>query len=63
MDKKLMKVLKKLYHHSNGTYDTERELILYREEALTKRELELLQEHSWPVNEVVYITYDAHFRN
>ncbi|UNK16217.1 hypothetical protein MNQ98_16990 [Paenibacillus sp. N3/727] len=62
MDKKLMRLLKKLYQHSNGTYDPEREVILYKELTLTKQELDLLQEHNWHVNEVEYIAHDELFQ-
>ncbi|MFS0868342.1 hypothetical protein [Paenibacillus xylanilyticus] len=58
MDKKSMKVLKKLYLHSNGEYDREREVMIYQTDTLTAAEQDLLITHGWVPNDLELISHD-----
>lgn len=56
MDKKLKKVLKKLYQFSNRYYNQDG-VVLYSTDILSDEEKEILQSHNWECNSVV------HFKN
>ncbi|MGF7047276.1 hypothetical protein J2T13_001781 [Paenibacillus sp. DS2015] len=58
MDKKLMKILKKLYLHSNGDYDIEREVVIYQTDTLTPSEQDILKTHVWTPNDLEMILHD-----
>ncbi|WP_440109478.1 hypothetical protein [Paenibacillus sp. QZ-Y1] len=58
MDKKCMKVLKKLYLHANGDYDREREVMIYNTDTLTAAEQDLLITHDWVANDLEMIRHD-----
>ncbi|GGG01413.1 hypothetical protein GCM10010912_52860 [Paenibacillus albidus] len=59
MDKSLLKVLKKLYLHSNYDYDSERGVSRYRVDTLTPPEQGLLKSSGWEPNELEHITHDG----
>ncbi|ASA22453.1 hypothetical protein [Paenibacillus donghaensis] len=59
MDKKLMKLLKKLYLHANSVYDAERAVSTYRTDTLSPQETELLQQHGWELNAMEHLTHDG----
>lgn len=58
MDKKCMRVLKKLYLHTNGDYDRARELMIYQMDTLTPAEQELLSTQGWVANDLEMIHHD-----
>jgi hypothetical protein len=58
MNNKLMRVLKKLYHHSNNNYDPEREVSIYKTDTLAPAEQELLHASGWVPNDLQYIRHD-----
>ncbi|MEC0127541.1 hypothetical protein [Paenibacillus pabuli] len=58
MDKKSMRVLKKLYQHANGTYDREREVMLYQTDTLTPAEQDVLITNGWVANDLKLIRHD-----
>lgn len=58
MNNKLMRVLKKLYHHSNNNYDPERRVSIYKTDTLALAEQELLHASGWIPNELQYIRHD-----
>ncbi|WP_251035593.1 hypothetical protein [Paenibacillus sp. ISL-20] len=58
MNNKLLRVLKKLYHHSNNDYDRERKVSIYKTDTLTPAEQELLHASGWVPNELQYIRHD-----
>ncbi|NUU79537.1 hypothetical protein [Paenibacillus xylanilyticus] len=58
MDKKCMNVLKKLYLHSNGEYDREREVMLYQMNTLTAAEQDILITNGWIPNDLELIRHD-----
>ncbi|WP_098745714.1 hypothetical protein [Paenibacillus sp. EZ-K15] len=58
MNNKLLRVLKKLYHHSNNDYDRERKVSIYKTGTLTPAEQELLHASGWVPNELQYIRHD-----
>ncbi|KOY16395.1 hypothetical protein [Paenibacillus xylanivorans] len=58
MDKKCMRVLKKLYLHSNGEYDREREVMIYQADTLTLAEQDLLTTQVWIANDLEMIHHD-----
>ncbi|MFE6075838.1 hypothetical protein ACFVQB_15305 [Paenibacillus sp. NPDC057886] len=58
MDKKCMRVLKKLYLHTNGDYDKAREVMIYQTDTLTPAEQELLTTQGWVDNDLEMIHHD-----
>lgn len=58
MDNKQIRMLKKLYHHTNYNYDREREVSIYNTETLTAAEQELLHASGWVANDLQYIRHD-----
>ncbi|PWW43873.1 hypothetical protein [Paenibacillus pabuli] len=58
MDKKCMRVLKKLYLHTNGDYDRAREVMIYQTDTLTAAEQELLTAQGWVANDLELIHHD-----
>ncbi|MFK0524596.1 hypothetical protein ACINKY_20565 [Paenibacillus illinoisensis] len=58
MDKQCMRVLKKLYQHANGKYDSERQVTVYRTDTLTADEQEVLHTHGWVPNDLELIAHD-----
>lgn len=58
MDNKQMRMLKKLYHHTNYNYDRERVVSIYKTETLTAAEQELLHASGWVANDLQYIRHD-----
>ncbi|WP_379151003.1 hypothetical protein [Paenibacillus sp. sgz5001063] len=58
MDKKILTVLKKLYHHTNSEYDAERGVSLYRTDTLEPTERKLLEQSGWETNDTHKITHE-----
>lgn len=58
MDKKCMRVLKKLYFHANGDYDRAREVMIYQTDTLTPAEQDLLTSVGWVANDLEMVHHD-----
>ncbi|QOS79724.1 hypothetical protein JNUCC31_01865 [Paenibacillus sp. JNUCC31] len=58
MDKNSMRVLKKLYMHTNGIYDREREVMIYQTDTLTPAEQDVLITNSWAANDLEMIRHN-----